>query len=741
MKQTMEQIERVIRNRYRALLRASEGNIPKTDYKKIRMALNMLIRCNNNKTTLTGEHAVIHALSVARIVVSEIGLGTVSVMATLLNGCKEELEWPEHDILHKFGQSTLDVLTGLNKIEDIQTATSSYNADNFLKLILSLADDIRVILITLVDRLEYMRNLDGAEPETRLKIASESYFLYAPLSHRLGLYTLKSEMEDLAMKYLDPEAYEIVRDKIKQTAASRNRLIREFSFQVREKLDKLDFKYSIKSRTKSIHSIWQKMKKQGVDFKEVFDLFAIRIIIETRENKEKSDCWQVYSLVTDLYQPNPSRLRDWISVPKSNGYESLHTTVIGPKGKWVEVQIRTTRMDNIAEKGLAAHTIYKGLAGYNGLDAWLSRMREVLESPHDKEESVIDNVKSDFYSDEIIVFTPKGELRRLGQGATVLDFAFEIHSQVGATCAGGKVNGKNVSIRHQLNNGDKVEIITSKNQKPKQDWLSFVVTSKAKSRIKVALNEEIVKAAAEGKEILLRRLKNWKIEFNDLLVRRVIDHYELPNARELYYLIYNEKIDLLQIKEVLRESRESRESRKTKHVTDNIAEKAGQEDKLPENNVFIDEKLRDFLIIENKVDGLDYKLSQCCNPVMGDKVFGFVTITEGIKIHRINCPNAHYMMTNFPYRIIMARWTKGEEGGAFQTSVKISGINDHAMISKIHEVVSSYRVTLRNFNYQNNYGMFEGTVYLFVPNINTLNGLIKKLLSIKGVLKAVRIDR
>lgn len=728
------EVDRVIKNRYRSLLRALNSPLTRADQLRIHRAMALLLDCRSGEVTITGESSVEHALSVARIVVSEMGLGVTSMVASLLHDCAGSLKLTPKEIEDQFGTSAAGIISGLGKIESIESVSSSYKADNFLKLVLSLADDIRVILIKLVERLEYMRRLDGAEPAKRLTVASESYFLYAPLAHRLGFYQLKSEMEDLAMKYLDPEAYEMVEDKIRQTSASRNRLIRDFSAPLKELLDKQNFKYTIKSRTKSIHSIWNKMKSQGVDFEEVYDLFAIRIIIDTKPEREKSDCWHVYSLVADLYQPNPSRMRDWISVPKSNGYESLHTTVIGPRGKWVEVQIRTTRMDEIAEKGLAAHHRYKGVRGEGGLDEWLIHMREILESNKGEDKSVIDNVKSGLYTDEIFVFTPKGDLKRLKQGATVLDFAFEIHTQVGSSCVGGKVNGRNVPIRHVLSNGDMVSILTSKNQKPKQDWLTFTVTSKAKNRIKQALNEEKVKAASEGRDILLRRLKNWKIEFNDPLVRSLLEHYNLPSAREFYYLIYSEKIDLLGIKEFIKSQEQGNTPAESKHVPDNQVV-------MPDETQSETDKFGDYLVIENRVEGLDYRLSKCCNPVFGDRIFGFITITEGIKIHRTNCPNAPFMMANYPYRIVIARWTRNEESAAFQTAIRITGIDDHGMINRIHDTISKYHVTMRNFSYENRDGMFEGMIYLLVPNINTMNGLIKKLQSLKGVIKAVRHDK
>ncbi|MDT8400935.1 MAG: RelA/SpoT family protein [Bacteroidales bacterium] len=725
-----------IRNKYRALLRAS-GHLIKSseDQKKVRKALELLVECLGDQKTVTGESSVIHALSVARMVAEEMGLGLSSIIAAIMHDCAGRIDLADKKLEKTFGNNVLKVLKGLANIENIETTRSTYQAENFLKLILSLAEDIRVILIKLVERLDYMRKLEGAKTDVRLRLASESYFLYAPLAHRLGLYKLKSEMEDRAMMYLDPAAYRMIEQKLKQTTSSRNRLIRDFSSPLKEALDRQDIKYEIKGRTKSIHSIWQKMKRQGVEFEEVYDVFAIRIILETVDDREKADCWKTYSIVTDLFQPNPSRLRDWISVPKSNGYESLHTTVIGPRNKWVEVQIRTTRMDDIAEKGLAAHFRYKGSEGDRTIDKWLLHMREILESSGREDKEIFEQVRSDLYTDEVFVFTPRGDLKRLAAGATVLDFAFEIHTQVGESCVGAKVNGRNVGIKHVLENGDQVAVLTSKNQKPKRDWLSYVITGKAKNRIKSALNAEKVKAAAEGKEILVRRLKNWKIPYDDALVKSLLDHFKLPNATELYFQIQCEKIDLKNVKDhiVRGEHKNENESSTGEELIKTVPEDAARDSDSAT-------MFRDYLIIENKVEGLDYKLAKCCNPVPGDKIFGFVTISEGIKIHRVNCPNAPNLMSNYPYRVLMARWTKVEDSPAFQTGLRIVGIDDHAMISKIYDVLSSYKVSLRNFKYENHDGMFEGIVYLYVPNINILNGLIKKILSIDGVLKASRYD-
>jgi GTP diphosphokinase / guanosine-3',5'-bis(diphosphate) 3'-diphosphatase len=572
-----------------------------------------------------------------------------------------------------------------------------------------------------------MRNLDEAQEKDRMPMASETYFLYAPLAHRLGFYNIKSEMEDLAVKYIEPEQYNYVDCRLKQTTASRNKLIRDFSAPLKEKLEKQGFKFAIKSRTKSIHSIMLKMKEQGVEFEEVYDLFAVRIIIESQSENEKSDCWRAYSVVTDLYQPNPSRLRDWISIPKSNGYESLHTTVIGPRGKWVEVQIRSSRMDEIAEKGLAAHFKYKGIKGEGGLDSWLSKMREILESPEKEETALLDQLRSGLYTDEIFVFTPKGDLRQLPAGSTVLDFAFDIHTAVGASCVGGKVNGKNVTIRYTLQNGDHVSIIRSKTQKPKQDWLSFVVTTKAKTKIKQVLNEEKTKAAAEGKEILMRRMKNWKIIYSDTLIQKLLNSYSLKTAQDLYYLIAIEKIELLQIKEVLLRD-ESVETTIPAVIPDK------------EPNEQIDSQLSDYLIIEDRLEGIDYKLSKCCNPVFGDSIFGFVTISEGIKIHRTGCPNSHNLMARYPYRVISARWSQSKNSPSFIAAIKITGIEDIGMVNKIADVIAGQKAVVRSFNYNMADGMFEGILHIMVANSDVLHGIMRKIQGLKGILKVARYD-
>ena len=724
----MSQNKQKIYSAYRALLLASKNTVAQEDNVLIRRALELAVKACGDKLTLTGEPEIIHALSVARIIAGEIGLGLTSIVTALLHDSYNSLPVSHQELEKEFGKKVVEILNGFSRITGIDSMQSSYQAENFRKLLLSLADDVRVILIKLVERMEYMRNLDNVPEKDRLPLASETYFLYAPLAHRLGFYNIKSEMEDLAVKYLEPEQYDNIECKLKQTTASRNKLIRDFSNPLKDKLEKLGFKFTIKSRTKSIHSIMLKMKKQGVEFEEVYDLFAVRIIIESDAANEKSDCWRAYSIVTDLYQPNPSRMRDWISLPKSNGYESLHTTVVGPRGKWVEVQIRSSRMDEIAEKGLAAHFKYKGIKGEGGLDNWLVKMREILESSEKEDDAFIDQVKSGLYTDEVFVFTPKGDLRQLPAGATLLDFAFDIHTAVGASCVGGKVNGRNVTIRHILQNGDHVSILRSKNQKPKQDWLSFVVTNKAKTKIRQVLNEEKTKAAAEGKEILMRRLKNWKIVYNDTVIQSLLSHYHLRYAQDLYYLIAIEKLELLDIKNVLT---------KADTAATAILDVTAEEKEIKETHVT---QYSDYLIIQNKVEGLDYKMSKCCNPVFGDRIFGFVTISEGIKIHRTSCPNAHNMLSRYPYRLIAAKWSKSGNIPSFIASVKVTGVEDIGIVNKIADIITEHKVVMRSFNYNMNDGLFEGILNILVPNSDVLHKIIRKIQNLKGIVKASRQD-
>ncbi len=719
--------EKEIKNRYRGLLRSFHITPSRKELKLVRKAYQFIADECNDRVTSSGEPLIYHVTSVAKIVTGEMGLGYMSVIGALLKDITTITKIIEKDLIRNFDFQISDIIKGLGKISDLDTKKTSYQPDHFRKLVVNLADDIRVILIKLAERLEVMRKLDAMDNKSRLRISSETYYLYAPLAHRLGLYNIKSEMEDTALKYLEPDIYNSIAEKVRETTSKRNRFTREFIRPLKEKLSEQSFNYEVKSRLKSIHSIWQKMKKQEVNFEEVYDIFAIRIILETREEKEKKDCWQAYSIVTDIYQPNPQRLRDWISIPKSNGYESLHTTVVSPKGRWVEVQIRTSRMNEIAEKGHAAHWQYKGGKENGGLDSWLTRMREILDSQESTSLDFYEQIKSGLYSDEIYIFTPNGDLKQLPAGATVLDFAFEIHSEVGAACIAGNVNGKNVPIRYVLQNGDKVAVLTAKNQKPKTDWLNFVITSKAKTKIKQTLNEEKLKAAEAGKEKLIRRLKNWKIGYSDQVVIKLLSYYKLKLAQDLYWLIQTEKIDLSEIKEIL-----------SKPETNLLAPKEIVKDE-PRKESPVIESFDDFLVIEDKVKGLDYKLAKCCMPAFGDKIFGFVTISEGIKIHRINCPNAPYLYSNFGYRIVKARWTKPAGSESFLTNIRISGVDEMGIVNRITDVISNYmKVNMRSISVESKEGLFEGNLKVLVAGSKNLEGLVRKLEKINGVTKVSR---
>ncbi|NLE34041.1 MAG: bifunctional (p)ppGpp synthetase/guanosine-3',5'-bis(diphosphate) 3'-pyrophosphohydrolase [Bacteroidales bacterium] len=723
----MAELAAQIRSRQNLVLKALPPPVSREDRKMLSTAVDIARAYYPAETKYLGEPLPLYYLELARVTAADIGLGLSAVISALLSGISEESDsWEKIDDLGD--KSVREVVRGLSRVTALKGRDFTGQAENFRKLLLSLADDGRVILIALAERLLIMRRLDRLPEKERLPLASETYFLFAPLAHRLGYYNIKSEMEDLAMRLMEPAEYNDIEARLKQTTTSRNRLIREFSGPVMEKLDAMGIRYKLKSRTKSIHSIWQKMQRQGVAFEEVFDIFAIRIIIDTDPAHEKSSCWQVYSVVTDLYQPDPSRMRDWISVPKTNGYESLHTTVVTPAGKWVEVQIRTTRMDEIAEKGLAAHFRYKGVKGEGGLDAWMAQMRDVLGTSEKEGSEFLGDIRPGLYADEVFVFTPRGEVRQLPVGATLLDFAFDIHTEVGSKCTGGKVNGRNVQLKHVLQNGDHVSVITSSRQSPKRDWLSFVVTNKARTKIKQALNEEKFRLAAEGKEMLTRRMKNWKIPYGDATVVKLLTEYGFKTSQDLYFSIAIGEIDLLQVKKVLIRSDEQ--------PGESLA-------RTPEIQVQEDVTVSggDYLVIDERVEGLDYKLAKCCNPVFGDRIFGFVTVLEGIKIHRVTCPNADFMISNFPYRMVRARWTRLDSSRGFLSSVRITGVENLGIVARISEIVSEYRgVAVKNFNYSMNNGLFEGRIELLVPNINVLYSIIKKIQSVKGITRVTRVD-
>lgn len=727
MKMISPDIEKSISRLYRGLLRDYQLPLNTKDLKDIRIALDYAI---NNDTGLkepaTGIYHILHVISVARIIAKELGLGKVSVISALLLQNSEEIDYNRLEIEEIFGKDITDIINSLSRISGIDMSKTSFQVESFKKLILTLAGDIQVLLITIAERLQIMRNLQESSSGMQEKFANETLFLYTSLAHHLGLYNIKSELEDLSMKYLEPDQYRIISEKLVLTTRSRNRFIREFIKPIRYKLNKLGLTFEIKGRLKSVYSIWNKMKVQDVELDEVYDLFAIRVIIESELSKERALCWQVYSVITDIYTPNPKRLRDWISIPKSNGYESLHTTVVSPKGRWVEVQIRTRRMNAIAEKGLAAHWMYKGGSSDKIMSHWLDRMREILESPELESRGLLDEVKLNLASEEIFVFTPKGDLKRLTQGATLLDFAFEIHSDVGARCVGGKVNHKNVTLRHRLINGDLVEVTTSKNQKPKQDWLNYVVSSKAKSRIRLSLNEEKSKTAEIGKEILKRRLRNWKIVFNDSNVRNLLKHYGLKYSQDLYFRISEEKIDLIELKNFLLQQKKSKLAHQATETTQKRVSTATVQAV----------KYEDFLIIENKVENIDYKFSRCCKPKPGDRIFGFVTIREGIKVHRMDCPNASQMIRRYPYRVIQTKWTESASGSAQLYVLNITGKDDMGLVNRITELISTdLKVNMQSVNFVSKEGKIMGEVKVLVSVHSHMEVLIKKLLKIKAVIK------
>ena len=600
------------------------------------------------------------SIDVAFILSEEVNLGKVSILGLMLHTLITLNAFPDNEIEASFGIQVASIVKGLQKASELNSKEQSYESENFRKLLLTLVEDIRVVIILICNQLYEMRQLSIYEEDTRMKLAKESSFLYAPLAHRLGLYRIKSELEDLSLKQTNLKIYKEIAHKLKETKSSRDLYIQSFIEPLKEKLEKAGFKFSIKGRTKSIYSIWNKMRKQNTVFENIYDLFAIRIILDSPSELEHSECWQVYSIITDMYQPNPKRLRDWLSIPKSNGYESLHITVMGPEGKWVEVQIRTVRMDEVAEKGFAAHFKYKGIKGEAGLDSWLANVRELLENPSDNDMERMDDFKLNLYNKEIFVFTPKGDLQQMPKGATLLDFAFLIHSNIGCRCIGGKVNGKNVSLRYLLNNGDQVEVLTAANQTPKKEWLNFVQTTKAKTRIRQFLREQEASNMALGKELLKRRLKNWKLEYDEAVVFKIAKKFGFKNIHEFYQCLAEDKIEVSRLKDIYILIRDK----------DNLTQEEqksteGFEHKTELENISLKE---DVLVIDNHLQGIQYNLARCCNPIYGDDIFGFVSVSGGIKIHKTDCPNAPQMMSRFGYRFIKARWA-GKSGSQYSCTL------------------------------------------------------------------------
>ena len=677
-----------------------------------------------------GKLQVVRALEISEIISGEFGLGTTSIISALLFDYLAAGIITRIEIEKKFGNKVAEICDGLSRISAIKSDKTSTQAENLRNLILTLARDVRVILVKLAERLYLLRNLEDFEREDQIHISSEAKYIHSPLAHRMGLYNVMSEMEDLCMKYLEPDSYREIGAKLQETKKIRNKFIKDFIAPLETELRTSGLDAEVKGRPKAISSIWKKMKKQKVEFDEVYDKFAIRIILDSKPKNEKSDCWRAYSVVTDQYKPNPERLRDWISVPKSNGYESLHTTVIVPGGNWVEVQIRTLKMDEVAEKGLAAHWKYKGIKGEAVVDDWLSKIRELLDNPEADAMNVIDDMRLSLDNKEIFVFTPNGDLKKFPEGATVLDFAFDIHTDVGGSCVGAKVNGANKPIRYQLHNGDKIEILRSKNQKTKLDWLNSVVTSKAKSKIKLALKEEKLKEVENGKEILKRRFKNWKVDFSDPSIRKLIKNYKYKDAIDLYYDIATERIDLQEVKNILTQEEKIVEGKTIPIEEEDV-------------NKLIHHEISDtseFLVIDKNITGVEYRLAKCCNPIFGDKVFGFVTINTGITIHRINCPNAHELITKYGYRIVAAKWTESEKDRNFLASLRITGVDDIGIVSNITEVISKdLKVNMRSFSMDSEDGIFEGNIHLFVRDTTHLSVLQRKLQKVKGVLSVRRL--
>ncbi len=723
---TQQEEERIqILYRYKNLLKSCKNIISREDIKLVRKAFELSLINNEGERRTNGDPAIYRTLGIAKIVVSELGLGRTSVICTMLYDIVQKKEINITEVKSMFGPKVTQIIEGLVKVTEIYELNPTLHTENFRKLLLSFADDVRVVLIILADRLFQLRNAGNKSAELQISLAKEINFLYIPLAHRLGMYQVKSSMEDLALRYLESEIYFELEKKLKDTEEEREIYIKNFVSPISVELDQLGIKYKIKARTKSIASILHKMKKQQVEFEEVYDIFAIRIIIEAPEKREKSECWQVYSAVSDLYRPNPKRMRDWITIPKTNGYESLHTTVMGLQNRWVEVQIRSERMNMIAENGFAAHWRYKGDKGDGGLDNWLQDVREVLESREDSSVDLIDDFKADLYSKEIYVFTPKGDLKQLKSGSTLLDFAYSIHSDLGDKCIGGTINQRNVSIRQVLNNGDRVSITTSNNQKPKSDWLNFVVTTKAKNKIRQTISDERVKESDIGRETLMRRMKNWKIEFCDENIRKLLNHYKYKLASELYFNIAIETHDLSEIKDIITDQKEK--------------EKAVAAPKIEAPKVQV-RGGEDVLIVDENIANVDYSLSKCCNPIFGDDIFGFISIGKGIRIHRVSCPNANEMLTRYPYRVVKSNWS-AKGSASYQAVLHITGEDELGIVNNITEVITKdLRVKMRSIQVETNAGAFEGRLTVVISNIDHLNNLIAKLKLIKGVRKISRYD-
>jgi GTP diphosphokinase / guanosine-3',5'-bis(diphosphate) 3'-diphosphatase len=734
-----EKEKKEILKHYRQLVKLVAQRMKPGDDKRLRRAFEVAVDAHKHQRRKSGEPYILHPLAVAKIVASEIGLGTTSVMCALLHDTVEDTEITLADIKREFGDEITGIIDGLTKISKFSTQTESIQAENYRKILLTLSDDIRVILIKVADRLHNMRTLDTVPRKNQLKISSETIYLYAPLAHRLGLYSIKGELEDLAMKYTETDKYREIARLLNDTKKERNRFINEFVRPLKEELTKSGLQGDVFGRPKSISSIWMKMKKKGISFDDVYDKFAIRVILDSPKEKEKEDCWRAYSIITDQYKPSPNRLRDWISHPKANGYESLHTTVMGPKGKWVEVQIRSKRMDEIAEKGLAAHYKYKenkfksGTAAEDAIESWLIQVREYLRNPEINPVDFINDFKLQLYTKEIYTFTPKGNLMILPVGATALDFAYSIHTDIGDSCIGAKVNNKLSPISYVLQSGDQVEIITSKKQKPNEDWLNIVTTSRAKTKIKHSLREEKKQVAEVGREMLERKLKQMKLSLNNENIQTLVNYFKVPSSLDLFYNIGKDLIDLQKLKElhisgsyleIPKAKKEAAPDTETDHYT-----RSAPVDKNAE-----------LIIFGESSNQFPYEFAKCCAPIPGDDVVGFISINGIIKIHRTNCNNVINLMSKYGYRIVKTKWT-GSKAPAFLTGISINGIDDLGVINKITNIISAdMKVNMQSMALESNNGIFEGTFKVFVKDQHQLNLLLDKLGRLEGILSVNRME-
>lgn len=720
-------------SKFKRLMRGLDSNLTPDEFEKIRKVIKKALADGVYAKDQKIGSITDLTVSSSIILMEELGLKSAAILALLVYRPVMHKSISLEEVSTIFGKDIANIVSGLMKINALEMNESAMASDNYIKLLITLAEDMRVILIKIASRLHRIRNAEKYSEQHRLQLAVEVSFLYTPLAHKLGLYNIKTEFEDLYLKYTDRESYDYIVEKISESKASRDKYIAEFIAPIDARLKETGLKYDIKGRVKSISSINNKLKKQKIDFESIYDLFAIRIVLNSPLDKEKPECWQAYSIVTDLYTPNPKRLKDWLSIPKSNGYESLHTTVMGHESRWVEVQIRTRRMDEIAERGLAAHWKYKGVKSQSKMDDWLTGLREMLENKSLDSGEKLENFKLDLYDDEIYVFTPKGDLHKLPNGATVLDFAFSIHSRIGSTCVSGKVNGRNVSIRHKLSNGDQIEILTSPNQSPKQDWLNFVTTSKAKNKIRQSLKEEANKQVEIAKEQLKRRVKNRKIEINESIMMRLIKKLGFKTITDFYIKIAEENLDVNSVIDQYLDLEKKETEQHDKH------EAISAENYVvytPETKK--DSSSKEELIIDQNLTGVDYKLAKCCNPIYGDEIFGFVS-SQGIKIHRVNCPNAHDMFSRFAYRVIPAKWS-GKSGSTYTVTLRIIGNDDIGIINNLTSIIAKEQgINMRSISIDSNDGLFQGNMSVTLNNTDMLNGLIKKLKTVKGVKEVSRL--